>query len=52
MGAESESPPSGGPLWSGRLAGGLDPVLLAFSRSLPVDMALFPYDVRASIVHV
>lgn len=52
MEAESKSPPSGGPLWSGRLAGGLDPVLLAFSRSLPVDKALFPYDVRASIAHV
>ena len=27
-------------------------MLLGFSRSLPVDRALFPYDVRASIVHV
>jgi argininosuccinate lyase len=50
--AEPETSPSGVPLWSGRLAGGLDPILLAFSRSLPVDRALFPYDVRASIVHV
>jgi argininosuccinate lyase len=50
--AEPETSPSGVPLWSGRMAGGLDPILLAFSRSLPVDRALFPYDVRASIVHV
>jgi len=50
--AGSETSPSGGPLWSGRLAGGLDPVLLGFSRSLPVDRALFPYDVRASSAHV
>jgi argininosuccinate lyase len=40
------------PLWAGRLAGGLDPFLLEFSRSFPVDRALFAYDVRASIAHV
>jgi argininosuccinate lyase len=50
--AESETPAAGGPLWSGRLAGGLDPVLLEFSRSLPIDRGLFAYDVRASIAHV
>ena len=50
--AEPEARAAGGPLWAGRLAGGLDRVLLAFSRSLPVDQALFPYDVRASIAHV
>jgi argininosuccinate lyase len=49
---ESGTLSAGGPLWSGRLAGGLDPVLLGFSRSLPVDRALFAHDVRASIVHV
>ena len=49
---ESGTLPAGGPLWSGRLAGGLDPVLLGFSRSLPVDRALFAHDVRASIAHV
>jgi argininosuccinate lyase len=49
---ESETLSADSPLWAGRLAGGLDPVLLAFSRSLPVDQALFAYDVRASIVHV
>ncbi|MEO9174196.1 MAG: argininosuccinate lyase [Gaiellales bacterium] len=52
MEPESETLSAGGPLWSGRLAGGLDPFLLGFSRSLPVDRALFAYDVRASIVHV
>jgi argininosuccinate lyase len=40
------------PLWSGRLAGGLDPAVLAFSRSLPVDRRLLPYDVAASRAHV
>jgi argininosuccinate lyase len=52
VGEEPEAHAADGPLWSGRLAGGLDPVLLEFSRSLPVDRALFPYDVRASIAHV
>ena len=41
-----------GPLWSGRLEGGLDPVILAFSASLDVDRRLLPYDLRASAVHV
>ena len=41
-----------GPLWSGRLAGGLDPRVLAFSPSLVVDRRLLPYDVRASKAHV
>ena len=40
------------PLWSGRVEGELDPFILAWSRSLPVDRALFPYDVRASQAHV
>ena len=41
-----------GPLWSGRLAGGLDPRVLAYSQSLSVDGRLLPYDVRASKAHV
>ena len=41
-----------GPLWSGRLAGGLDPRVLAYSESLSVDRRLLPYDVRASQAHV
>ena len=40
------------PLWSGRLAGGLDPAILDFSASLAVDRRLLPYDLRASAVHV
>ena len=40
------------PLWSGRVEGQLDPFILAWSRSLPVDRALFPHDVRASLAHV
>ena len=40
------------PLWSGRLEGGLDPVILAFSASLDVDRRLLAYDLRASAVHV
>ena len=43
---------SAGPLWSGRLAGGLDPRVLAYSQSLSVDGRLLPYDVRASKAHV
>jgi argininosuccinate lyase len=43
---------SAGPLWAGRLAGGLDPLVLAFSASLDVDRRLLPYDVRASQAHV
>jgi argininosuccinate lyase len=41
-----------GRLWSGRLAGGLDPRILAFSQSLSIDQRLLPYDVRASKAHV
>ena len=41
-----------GPLWAGRLAGGLDPAILDFTASLPVDRRLLPYDLRASAVHV
>jgi len=41
-----------GPLWAGRLAGGLDPRVLAYSESLSVDRRLLPYDVRASRAHV
>ena len=40
------------PLWAGRMRAPLDERLLAFSRSLPVDRALFPYDVAASRAHV
>ena len=40
------------PLWGGRMRAPLDERLLAFSRSLPVDRALFPYDVVASRAHV
>jgi argininosuccinate lyase len=40
------------PLWAGRLAGGLDPAVLDFSRSLPVDRRLLPYDLAASRAHV
>ena len=47
-----EPPPGGGPLWAGRLAGGLHPTVLAFSASLDVDRRLLPYDVRASRAHV
>jgi len=40
------------PLWAGRLAGGLDPVVLDFTASLAVDRRLLPHDLRASSVHV
>jgi argininosuccinate lyase len=40
------------PLWSGRLAGGLDVSVLEFSQSLPVDQRLLGYDVAASRAHV
>jgi argininosuccinate lyase len=40
------------PLWSGRLAGGLDPVVLDFTASLAVDQRLLEFDLRASSVHV
>ena len=40
------------PLWAGRLAGGLDPAVLAFSASLDVDRRLLPFDVAASTAHV
>ncbi len=42
----------GSPLWAGRLAGGLDPRILAFSQSLGVDRRLLAHDVRASQAHV
>jgi argininosuccinate lyase len=41
-----------GPLWSGRLAGGLDPAILDFTASLAVDRRLLTHDLRASAVHV
>ncbi|MFM9125621.1 MAG: lyase family protein, partial [Actinomycetota bacterium] len=41
-----------GPLWSGRLAGGLHPDVLALTQSLDVDQRLLPYDVAASKAHV
>ncbi|HET6173975.1 MAG TPA: argininosuccinate lyase [Gaiellales bacterium] len=39
-------------MWAGRVRAALDPDILAFSRSLPVDRALLAYDVLASQVHV
>jgi len=42
----------GGPLWSGRLGGGLHADVLALSQSLDVDQRLLPYDVAASQAHV
>jgi argininosuccinate lyase len=50
--SEGGTAPAGGPLWAGRLAGGLHPTVLAFSASLDVDRRLLPYDVRASQAHV
>ena len=38
-------------LWSGRLPGGLDPDVRAFTASLAVDRRLLPYDLRASAAH-
>ena len=43
---------AGGPLWSGRLEGGLHPDVLALTQSLDVDQRLLPYDVAASQAHV
>jgi argininosuccinate lyase len=40
------------PLWSGRLAGGLDPAIKDFSESLAVDRRLLAYDIRATTAHV
>jgi argininosuccinate lyase len=40
------------PVWSGRLPGGLDPVILDFTASLAVDRRLLEFDLRASVVHV
>ena len=40
-----------GPLWSGRLEGGLHPDVLALSQSLEVDQRLLPYDLAASKAH-
>ena len=39
-------------LWSGRLPGGLDPDVQAFTASLAVDRRLLPYDLRATAAHV
>jgi argininosuccinate lyase len=39
-------------LWSGRLPGGLDPDVRAFTASLAVDRRLLPYDLRATAAHV
>jgi argininosuccinate lyase len=41
-----------GPLWAGRLEGGLHPDVLALTASLDVDRRLLPYDVAASKAHV
>ena len=38
-----------GPLWSGRLAGGLDPAILDFTASLAVDRRLYREDIAGSI---
>ncbi len=38
-------------LWSGRLAGGLDPAVLDFTASLEVDRRLLPFDLEASAAH-
>ena len=43
---------AGGPLWSGRLEGGLHPDVLALTQSLDIDQRLLPYDVFASQAHV
>ena len=43
---------AGGPLWSGRLEGGLHPDVLALTQSLDIDQRLLPYDVAASQAHV
>ena len=43
---------AGGPLWSGRLEGGLHPDVLTLTQSLDVDRRLLPYDVAASKAHV
>jgi argininosuccinate lyase len=50
--SEREGGGAAAPLWSGRLAGGIDPALLAFSASLSVDRRLLRYDVAASQAHV
>jgi argininosuccinate lyase len=49
---QPQRPAAPRPLWSGRMGEELDPRILAFSRSLPVDRELFAHDVRASRVHV
>jgi argininosuccinate synthase len=41
-----------GPLWAGRFGGALAPEALAFTRSLPFDRRLAPYDIRATGAHV
>jgi argininosuccinate lyase len=41
-----------GPLWAGRLEGGLHPDVLRLTQSLDVDRRLLPYDVAASKAHV
>jgi argininosuccinate lyase len=38
-------------LWSGRLAGGLDPRIRAFTSSLELDRRIARHDVRGSIAH-
>ncbi|MGI9116488.1 MAG: hypothetical protein ACR2JV_02485 [Gaiellales bacterium] len=43
---------AGGPLWSGRLEGGLHADVLALTQSLDVDRRLLPYDIAASRAHV
>jgi argininosuccinate lyase len=42
---------SGYRMWGGRFAGRLDPRVARFTASLPVDIRLLPYDLRASLAH-
>ena len=42
---------TGKPLWSGRLATGLDPRVRAFTASLGLDRTIAHHDVRGSIAH-
>ncbi len=42
---------SGYRMWGGRFEGRLDPRIARFTASLPVDVRLLPYDLRASLAH-
>ncbi|MDQ7851135.1 MAG: argininosuccinate lyase [Armatimonadota bacterium] len=43
--------PGGHRMWGGRFQGRLHPHLARFTASLPVDIRLLPYDLRASLAH-